>query len=293
MLEEKIYTIGRGAECDIRLDDPSVSEVHAQVQLLADGKLSIVDRDSTNGSFFFDGSQWREFVRATVNPTARLRFGNCERVASQLVVAPRAEATVGVETKPAAALDREPKPLGWLLALQQKVGLGSVDLQRLFSFKGRINRKRYWLSYAAFIGVVVAIGLLSALISVALGTGVGLAALGPGADLVNLAGVVVGGLLLLFLLVAGVFMVWFLLALYAKRLHDRNRSGWFMALGIPGSVWLLLGSLNPHLSDEIWFLLGILVLHLAPLWFSIECAFLRGTVGPNRFGEDPLAQPAR
>ena len=293
MLQEKIYTIGRGAECDIRLNDPSVSQVHAEVQFLADGKLAITDRNSSNGSFFFDGSQWREFVRATVNPTAHIRFGNCERVASQLVVAPRAEVAMGVELGPAAALDREPKPLRWLLALQQKVGLGSVDLQRLFSFEGRINRKRYWLSYAAFMGAGVAISLLSGLLAVALGTGIGLAALGPGADLVGLVGVVFGGLVGVFQLVVGVFMVWFLLASCVKRLHDHNRSGWFMALGTPVSIWISFGSFNPHLFGETWFLLGMFVLYLAPFWFAIECAFLRGTVGPNRFGEDPLAQPAR
>jgi len=24
------------------------------------------------------------------------------------------------------------------------------------------------------------------------------------------------------------------------------------------------------------------------LWHLIECGFLRGTIGPNRFGQDPL-----
>ena len=50
------------------------------------GRLLIVDRDSTNGTFFYDGEQWRAFARATVQPTARLRFGDCELVASELVV---------------------------------------------------------------------------------------------------------------------------------------------------------------------------------------------------------------
>ena len=84
--QDTMYAIGRADECDIPLSDPSVSRVHADVQWLADGRLLIVDRDSTNGTFFYDGQQWRAFVRATVQPTARLRFGDCELVASELVV---------------------------------------------------------------------------------------------------------------------------------------------------------------------------------------------------------------
>ena len=90
--QDKMYAIGRAAECDIQLSDPSVSRVHADVQWLADGRLLIVDRDSTNGTFFYDGEQWRAFVRATVQPTARLRFGDCEVVASEIVV-PQAPAS--------------------------------------------------------------------------------------------------------------------------------------------------------------------------------------------------------
>ena len=81
---DRAYVIGRSAECDICLDDPSVSRIHAQVQMLADGRVSIVDSNSTNGTFFFDGHQWREFTRATVNPTVRIRFGGCEMLASEL-----------------------------------------------------------------------------------------------------------------------------------------------------------------------------------------------------------------
>jgi uncharacterized membrane protein YhaH (DUF805 family) len=47
-----------------------------------------------------------------------------------------------------------------------------------------------------------------------------------------------------------------------KRCHDRDRSGWFILISfIP-----LIG----------------------PLWLLIELGFLRGTRGPNRFGDDPL-----
>jgi uncharacterized membrane protein YhaH (DUF805 family) len=66
------------------------------------------------------------------------------------------------------------------------------------------------------------------------------------------------------------FLFWPGLAVGVKRCHDRDHSGWFLLVGlipIIGSIWLL-----------------------------IELGFLRGTIGPNRFGPDPvpggMAQPA-
>lgn len=47
-----------------------------------------------------------------------------------------------------------------------------------------------------------------------------------------------------------------------KRLHDRDKSGW----------WVLI-SLVPIIGS---------------LWLLIECGFLKGTDGENRFGADPL-----
>jgi uncharacterized membrane protein YhaH (DUF805 family) len=56
--------------------------------------------------------------------------------------------------------------------------------------------------------------------------------------------------------------LWPALAIYTKRWHDRDKSGWWtLIIFIPiiGSIWLL-----------------------------VELGFLRGTDGPNRFGDDPL-----
>lgn len=55
---------------------------------------------------------------------------------------------------------------------------------------------------------------------------------------------------------------WPSLAVGVKRCHDRDRSGWFLLISlipVVGSIWLL-----------------------------VELGFLRGTVGPNKFGPDPL-----
>ena len=52
------------------------------------------------------------------------------------------------------------------------------------------------------------------------------------------------------------------LAAGVKRCHDRDRTGWF-----------LLVSLIPIVGG---------------IWLLIELGFLRGTIGPSRFGSDPL-----
>ncbi|MDF2766797.1 MAG: hypothetical protein K0S81_3792 [Rhodospirillales bacterium] len=51
-----------------------------------------------------------------------------------------------------------------------------------------------------------------------------------------------------------------------KRYHDRNKSGW-------------------------WVLIALIPI-VGAIWQIIELGFLRGTVGQNRFGSDPVATPA-
>jgi uncharacterized membrane protein YhaH (DUF805 family) len=65
-------------------------------------------------------------------------------------------------------------------------------------------------------------------------------------------------------LLVNLLLVWPALAVSVKRWHDRDRSGW----------WVLL-NLLPVIG---W------------LWALVDNGFVRGTPGPNRFGEDPLAQ---
>ncbi len=43
------HVIGRGEECDISVNHPSVSRVHAEVHVLGNGRYELVDRESANG----------------------------------------------------------------------------------------------------------------------------------------------------------------------------------------------------------------------------------------------------
>jgi len=100
-------------------------------------------------------------------------------------------------------------------------------------FSGRSRRKEYWL----FFLLLTILNIVAMLIDRAMG-------------IVTLQGIVVLGLLIPNIAVS------------VRRLHDRDKSGW----------WVLLIFIP---------LIGAIILIV---WFC-----LRGTVGKNRFGDDPLA----
>ncbi|MFD8721690.1 FHA domain-containing protein [Streptomyces sp. NPDC059629] len=66
-------TIGRSADADVPLDDPDVSRLHCAVTVAADGRVSVADLNSTNGTVL-DGTRVTDRpVRLT--PGALLRIG--------------------------------------------------------------------------------------------------------------------------------------------------------------------------------------------------------------------------
>ena len=85
-----------------------------------------------------------------------------------------------------------------------------------------------------------------------------------------------------------VVLLYPLLAMSIKRLHDLNLSGWWCGPGLAPHYILLfapligLGGLHsPTLLFEVLDFASSLV------WL-IVVGFIRGTVGPNRYGPDPL-----
>ncbi len=62
----------------------------------------------------------------------------------------------------------------------------------------------------------------------------------------------------------GLAAAWAKLAVLVKRWHDRDKSGW----------WILI----------------ILIPFIGWLWQLIECGFMEGTQGPNRFGPSPKGE---
>jgi uncharacterized membrane protein YhaH (DUF805 family) len=132
----------------------------------------------------------------------------------------------------------------------------------LFSFKGRVNRVAYW-RLAILSGLFVAVLFAGSYV---------LASAGLPAWLPLL--------LLPFLLVPAV-------SVPVKRLHDRNKSGWWL-LVFSGAPFALNGVVEWWGDDarKAWAVLAAALTSLGlSIWGLVEIGFLRGTPGPNRYGE--------
>jgi uncharacterized membrane protein YhaH (DUF805 family) len=139
--------------------------------------------------------------------------------------------------------------------------------QLLFSFSGRLNRKPYWLTTLCLILVFLV------LITVVFVVG--------GASILSgdLSGL---GAMIIILVLLYIPLLWIGLALGAKRLHDRNKSGWWLLL-----FWFLPAILQGagEQIDGIGIVLTLAGLAIS-IWGLVEIGFLRGTVG--QYGPDPL-----
>jgi uncharacterized membrane protein YhaH (DUF805 family) len=149
-------------------------------------------------------------------------------------------------------------------------------LEFLFGASGRINRAKYWRS-------LLVLGVAGMFVGVILLTAAGIAT--P----------------LFIIMVVVVFIPWLMwgLAIHTERLHDRDKSAWWLGVfyGLPA----VLGGL----AEAAWFsgLAGMmlhyvlnalsLVSFALTIWGFVEIGCLRGTAGPNNYGANPLLQAKR
>jgi uncharacterized membrane protein YhaH (DUF805 family) len=146
----------------------------------------------------------------------------------------------------------------------------------LFGFEGRINRAKYWLVALASLIVEMVI-LMQSLFVLA-------------DSLSNADPAAIATLLpILFYAIAYplyAVVTWIYAATTIKRLHDRNRSGWWIIpfCGLPVLLPEVAGWLG---QSYLALFLGIVAFVLS-IWSVVETFWLRGTRGPNRFGPDPL-----
>jgi uncharacterized membrane protein YhaH (DUF805 family) len=151
--------------------------------------------------------------------------------------------------------------------------------QILFSFNGRIGRLTYWL---AIVALIVAVQILTFAPFL----------LNNEETAVLMVGVISQLLWLLSL--------WPMLAVGSKRLHDRNKNGWWLLI-----FWLLpfalfgfgfsidfFGSPNTGPGGVISTGSILIFASLLPaLWGLLELGILPGTKGANSYGGDPLQRP--
>ncbi|HVN00880.1 MAG TPA: DUF805 domain-containing protein [Caulobacteraceae bacterium] len=127
----------------------------------------------------------------------------------------------------------------------------------LFSFDGRIRRLHYWLG---LIGASVGLCVLVVILGLVFGGGAAMMSNGGGNG-AQAAGAGLGIVGLILYLAILVIAAWIGLALQIKRWHDRDKS------------W-------------VWFFISFIPI-VGPIWVLVECGFMDGTQGPNRFGPSP------
>jgi hypothetical protein len=79
------YRIGRGSDNDIVVDDSSISRVHAELTLLPDGRYSVRDLGSSNGTMVQGAGGWELVDEATIAADQPIRFGKRMATPKELV----------------------------------------------------------------------------------------------------------------------------------------------------------------------------------------------------------------
>ena len=80
----RLVRIGRSEFNEARLDDPTVSRRHAEMIVLADGRLFVTDCMSTGGTHVNVNGQWSPIRQTYVEPNSQLRFGNVVMMANEI-----------------------------------------------------------------------------------------------------------------------------------------------------------------------------------------------------------------
>ena len=162
----------------------------------------------------------------------------------------------------------------------------------LFGFNGRINRAKFWLAGLIILCLMMLLGVLIITFGKLFGGPSSFnfdvsdifAALDP-ESYRSLPATGFGGAATK--AIGTPLFLWAYLAASIKRLHDRNRSAWWMML-----FFVFPGLFNQFADrlDDSWPVIFVgLVSFVCGIWGFIELCFLKGTDGPNRFGADPLA----
>jgi uncharacterized membrane protein YhaH (DUF805 family) len=135
-----------------------------------------------------------------------------------------------------------------------------------FSSNGRLSRAPYWL---ANIGLIVG-GLVSGLIAAAIYWH-------------SVAPSTAVGVILLTILVFST-LSWIGFTLAIKRLHDRDKSAWWVLLFYVAPSILEFVENSVDSAGSMPSLIGFGI----TIWGLIELGCLRGTTGENKYGPDPL-----
>ena len=173
-------------------------------------------------------------------------------------------------------------------------------LKKYASFAGRAPRSEYW-SIKMLMGVIFIILLavnLGGLSARALGNHIG-SACAPFGSIASVTHVSIsysqfletgGQVSPFFSIILFVFMIARIildLAVTVRRIHDLNKSGWWLLLIFPpGIIGIILFAISDWL--ELLSVVLIVISSVLVIIFTFWLGFFPGTKGENRFGSDPL-----
>jgi uncharacterized membrane protein YhaH (DUF805 family) len=147
----------------------------------------------------------------------------------------------------------------------------------LFGIRGRINRVKWWIAFF----ILIIIGFVVSKVIDRFDVEAVTAALNRFAA-ISLA---------VILALVSLLIVYCLLAVTVKRLHDRNKRGWWILMFPLAPVILasIVSALGEDLAAALDYAASAVVLIIA-IWALIELGVMSGTTGLNRYGPDPLAK---
>jgi uncharacterized membrane protein YhaH (DUF805 family) len=131
------------------------------------------------------------------------------------------------------------------------------------SARGRINRAKFWIA----ILVLAAVGVLFTAMVLLSGE--------------SKAAILINGISSLLIAASGILVG-------IKRLHDRNKSGWWILLFYVAPFVMLSIGFAGWANSVVVTVLGLLALAFY-VWSLVELGCLKGTIGQNKYGPDPLA----
>jgi uncharacterized membrane protein YhaH (DUF805 family) len=151
--------------------------------------------------------------------------------------------------------------------------------QTLFGFRGRIPRRTWWIWTLVLSAV-----MMGALAAVFIHVGKD--------NFENIVAFDLSSRSLQAFLALSAFVTWIGIALGAKRLHDRNIRGFWVVFPALITTAIIAMRNTGHGGTFEEPSVAVHLLTLASmgfnLWLLVVCGFLKGTLGPNRFGADPL-----
>lgn len=164
----------------------------------------------------------------------------------------------------------------------------------LFSFRGRINRKQYWIgtTLVSFVSIILQ------MMASAMRAGSYAAEKDPDSTLSSVLGASA------LVLPLSIVVLWCSLAVQFKRFHDRGRTGWISMAPIVVMLLMVITIVSdvfsgaPLQTTVVNMLPYFGILMLIGLGFFIDLGCMPGADGPNKYGpppgsSGPLVEPPR